>query len=214
MIFSAVLALFALHYDACDTWFIKGSCGLILVILVSLRFIFGTHWLSPIIFDVPLLVHFTLVDFRKHVQAERGYDTSFLICNCGEFHGIFDKQTLIDLALTLVCLEVDILGVPCSLLRILGVLFLVTSIIQIFLINIIICLLIFSCVSGVHLLEKVNCISSFGISVHILLFQIMNFRVYSARMVEQKSRNDEKEDNLLLLGQLNRIAMKIESKND
>ena len=48
----------------------------------------------------------------------------------------------------------------------------------------------------------------------MLLFQIMNFGVYSARMVEQRSRNDEKEDNLLLLGQLNRIAMKIESKND
>lgn len=81
--------------------------------------------------------------FRKSVSMERRYDTSFLICNCGEFHGMFDRQGMIELVMAVVCFELVVNGMPFSILRGIELALFVATWVQLLIANAVICSLLF-----------------------------------------------------------------------
>jgi hypothetical protein len=82
------------------------------------------------VLDIPLFLYHTAVSYRKNTALTRTYEGAFLICNCGEFHGMFNQEGLKELTLAILCFEVVVAGVPLSLLRLLELLLMILSLVQ------------------------------------------------------------------------------------
>ena len=195
MIFPGTLAKFSSAQDDLASLHPVSQCslGLILLSLLVFRLNHTRHFISWALIDgLPLAIHLALASFRESVKLERKYETSFLICNCGEFHGTFDRQGLVELAMAIMTLELVIFEVPLSLLRLLEVLFLLAVLLQLYLINVLICLLVSSCFTSVPYQDPDRCVPSMCIGFLLFLVQMKKFgpiSIYSAD--EADSDSDE-----------------------
>ena len=55
--------------------------------------------------------------FRASATKGKRFRGSLLICNCGEFHGLFEKDGLLEVLTKLSLAEIELLGIPLSLIR-------------------------------------------------------------------------------------------------
>tara|TARA_A100001035_G_scaffold210983_1_gene170846 strand:- start:402 stop:938 length:537 start_codon:yes stop_codon:yes gene_type:complete len=57
------------------------------------------------IVDVQTWVAYELRAYREQAVASKKFDTTLLICNCGEFHGLLDKNGLVEVLMMLGVME-------------------------------------------------------------------------------------------------------------
>ena len=168
------------------------AAGSALALLVWFRCRCRLHWISKFVIDVLWGFYFETHMFRMSVSFERKYETSFLICNCGEFHGMFDKQGMIELVMAVVCFEVVVLGKPLSILRGVELVLLLATWIQLSFVNVMVCALLLCSKNRVN--TSAVCVILGGLMTIVQLMNIGLDPIFQKQVEDRRADRDNKLD--------------------